>query len=63
MEAPRRKQRGALLNPEAYSLGLSRWERLAELFSCLFYVAASRLNSPRFVEAIETFAGAHVKKQ
>jgi hypothetical protein len=24
-------------------------ERLAELFSGLFYVAASRLNSPRFV--------------
>ena len=26
-----------------------RFERLAELFSGLFYVAASRLNSPRFV--------------
>jgi hypothetical protein len=26
-----------------------QFERLAELFSGLFYVAASRLNSPRFV--------------
>jgi hypothetical protein len=29
-------------------------ERLAELFSGLFYVAASRLNSPRLSGAIET---------
>jgi len=29
-------------------------ERLAELFSGLFYVAASRLNSPRLLQAIET---------
>jgi hypothetical protein len=29
-------------------------ERLAELFSGFFYVAASRLNSPRFVLSIET---------
>jgi hypothetical protein len=28
---------------------LERFEELAELFSGLFYVAASRLNSPRFV--------------
>src|ERR1051325_7160524 len=36
-------------------------ERLAELFSGLFYVAASRFNSPRFVMRIETPALAHVK--
>jgi hypothetical protein len=29
-------------------------ERVAELFSGLFFVAASRLNSPRFVLLIET---------
>src|ERR1043165_228596 len=31
-----------------------RFERLAELFSRLFYVAASRLNSPRLSTPIET---------
>src|SRR5205823_5295848 len=31
-----------------------RFERLAELFSGLFYVAASRLNSPLLSTAIET---------
>ena len=44
MIKPRAKQRGAFL--KAYSISLYR-ERLAELFSRLFYVAASRLNSPR----------------
>src|SRR5437660_12918121 len=37
-------------------------ERLAELFSCLFYVAASRLNSPRVLSTgIETFSELPVK--
>jgi len=36
-------------------------ERLAELFSGLFYVAASRLNSPRFVTPIETLLVGGVK--
>jgi hypothetical protein len=36
-------------------------ERLAELFSGLFYVAASRLNSPRFDLPIETLLANSVK--
>jgi len=39
------------LSYKAYSISLIL-ERLAELFSGLFFVAASRLNSPRLFQAL-----------
>jgi hypothetical protein len=39
------------LSFEGLKMQVVSCEGLAELFSCLFYVAASRLNSPRFVAA------------
>jgi hypothetical protein len=57
--SPAPKQRGAF-RLKAYLSGLPL-ERLAELFSSLFYVAASCLNSPRLSGRIETFSAAHVK--
>ena len=53
----------ALLTTRGLSSNLCKAavERLAELFSGLFYVAASRLNSPRFVVAIETLMVVSVK--
>jgi hypothetical protein len=43
----------ALLTTRSFQQNYWTVERLAELFSGLFYVAASRLNSPRFSTAIE----------
>ncbi len=59
-EKPRAKQRGAFLAEADFDWSLL--ERLAELFSSLFYVAASCLNSPRLFEAVlNTSASNHVK--
>jgi hypothetical protein len=54
--APGKLKSPALLTTRDLSSNLFRIavERLAELFSGLFYVAASRLNSPRSVLHIET---------
>jgi len=46
-KAPRCNNAGPLFKPDF----LAAVERLAELFSGFFYVAASRFNSPRFCHA------------
>jgi hypothetical protein len=46
-KAPRCNNAGPLFKPDF----LAAVERLAELFSGFFYVAASRFNSPRFCQA------------
>jgi hypothetical protein len=55
---PRAKQRGACHRKPLFIEPL--FEKRAELFSCLFYVAASRLNSPR-LRLIETPPATPVK--
>ena len=49
------------LSYKAYSISLIL-ERLAELFSGLFFVAASRLNSPRFQLCLYALSDLTVKE-
>src|SRR6185369_5008030 len=51
----RAKQRGTSNSFEVFRV----FSKAPELFSCLFYVAASRLNSPRFSSLLIRFTAHH----